>query len=241
MAASDPNRTSGLARHSRVDPRAGSSEGTLARKVASGYSADCVPNKASINSRIIIALRTTSRHIDQMYKRALASAYTVVWLQHLSRYPVGRISQRSPLYRDKELICRDLAIVLSDTRLTYCAKFAVIDQAIWIWSEFDGKYVGCKQWSVKALRGWKVDLPLIHEHPVPRKEIRERLFKLQSPTASSVRKVLDRLCFGVVVTKMEDVALIRAGLNAKMPEDWDGKDVYARYKVVGIEVQQVAT
>ena len=212
----------------------------MARKVAFGSSSDRLSNKADLNSPIIIALRATSRHLGQMYNRALASAYKIPKLQHLSRYPVGRISRRSPLYRDKALICRDLAIVLSDKRLTYCAKLAVIDQAIWIWSEFDGKYEGCKHWSVKALRGWKIDRPLIHEHPVPRKEIRERLFKLQRPSASSVRNVLDPLCFGVVVTKKEDLALIKAGLNAKMPHDWDGKDVYARYKVVGIEVQKIA-
>ena len=153
---------------------------------------------------------------------------------------MGRISHRSPLFREKALICQDLAIVLNDSRLTYCAKFAVIDQAIWIWSEFDGKYEGCKLWSAKAMRGWKIDRPLIHEHPVPRKEIRARLFSLRKATAASVRRVLNNLCFGVVVTRKEDVALIKAGLNATMPADWDGKDVFARYKVVGIEVRRVA-
>lgn len=153
---------------------------------------------------------------------------------------MGRISQKSPLYRKKAVICQDMAIILSDPRLTYCAKFAVIDQAIWIWSEFDGKYKGCRLWSEKALRGWKYDRPLIHEHPVPRKDIRTRLFALRSPTKRSVRTVLNKFCIGVVITKKEDVALIKAGLNASMPADWDGKDIYARYKVVGIKVCKVA-
>lgn len=153
---------------------------------------------------------------------------------------MGRISSKSPLFRDKDLICQDLAIILNDERLTYCAKFAVIDQAIWIWSEFEGKYQGCKLWSVRALRGLEVDSPLIHEHPVPRKEIRKRLFSLKSPSPQSVRKVMDQLCLGVVVTKSEDIALTKAGLNAKMPDTWDGKDVFARYKVVGIEVREIA-
>ena len=150
---------------------------------------------------------------------------------------MARISKKSPLYREKFVICQDLAFVLNDSRLSYCAKVAVIDQAIWTWSEFEGKYEGCRLWSVKALRGLEVDLPLIHEHPVPRKEIRARLFSLEQATPESVQTILDALCFGVVVTKVEDVALIKAGLNAKMPDGWDGKDVYARYKVVDIEVE----
>jgi hypothetical protein len=40
----------------------------------------------------------------------------------------------------------------------------------------------------------------------------------------------------VLVTKDEDVRLVKAGLRAKMPDNWDKKDVFARYKVVGIIV-----
>ena len=46
----------------------------------SGFSSDCLPDKVGLNSPIIIALRDTSRHLDRMYNRTLASAYTVVRL-----------------------------------------------------------------------------------------------------------------------------------------------------------------
>ena len=39
-----------------------------------------------------------------------------------------------------------------------------------------------------------------------------------------------------LVTTEEHKRLSDAGLRSKMPKDWDGKDPFARYKIVGIEV-----
>lgn len=61
------------------------------------------------------------------------------------------------------------------------------------------------------------------------------LLELSAPTEADVRGVLD-LCIGVVVTVEEDRALNAAGLRSRMPEGWDGRDVLARYRAVGIEV-----
>ena len=153
---------------------------------------------------------------------------------------MARISEKSPLYRPKTVICEDIAHVLNDRRLHHCAKFAVIDQAIWIWSEFDGKYKGCRLWSEEALLGDPRNGPLVHEHPVPRKEIRDRLFGLNPASPQSVRDVMEKYCLGVVITKREDLELVKAGLNSSMPKRWRGSDVFARYRKVGIRVRQVA-
>jgi hypothetical protein len=40
----------------------------------------------------------------------------------------------------------------------------------------------------------------------------------------------------VRITPEEDERLKRAGLVKKMPPDWDGNDIYARYHAVGIEI-----
>ena len=149
---------------------------------------------------------------------------------------MAKVSTRSPLFREKAQISEDVAYVLNDVKLHHCAKFAVVDQAIWIWSEFDGKYRGCKLWSKKAKSGDEKYGSLVHEHAVPRKEVRHRLFHLVKPTPASVAKILDIFGFGVVVTKLEDATLVKAGLSSKMPADWDGHDVFARYKAVGIEL-----
>lgn len=150
---------------------------------------------------------------------------------------MGRISDKSRLFREKEQICADIAHVLADRLLSLCAKFAVVDQAIWIWSEYDGKYEGCRWRSVKACNGDDgTNDPLIHEHPVPRKVIRDMLFELQAPTPQNVRAVMDKFCLGVVIRKSEDVALTRKGLRAAMPHNWDRKDPFARYREVGLEI-----
>jgi hypothetical protein len=44
------------------------------------------------------------------------------------------------------------------------------------------------------------------------------------------------LCVGIVVTVEEDRSLNAAGIRSRMPEGWDGGDVVARYRAVGIEV-----
>ena len=41
----------------------------------------------------------------------------------------------------------------------------------------------------------------------------------------------------VHITKEEDKKLRKAGLVKTMPKDWDGIDVYARYKAVDIEIE----
>jgi hypothetical protein len=40
----------------------------------------------------------------------------------------------------------------------------------------------------------------------------------------------------VNITEAENRALTVAGLVKKMPPNWDGQDIYARYSAVGIEL-----
>lgn len=42
----------------------------------------------------------------------------------------------------------------------------------------------------------------------------------------------------VIVTEEEDRRLREAKLTSCMPKDWDGVDIFARYKVVGIEISR---
>ena len=41
----------------------------------------------------------------------------------------------------------------------------------------------------------------------------------------------------VNITQDEDARLKRAGLVKTMPANWDGHDIYARYRAVGIEIE----
>ena len=155
---------------------------------------------------------------------------------------MARVSEKNVRYRTKDEICGDLAFVLACEELHIGTRLCVVDQVFWVWSEWDGKHRGCKLWSAKArevaeqvgkgpLRGI-----LIHEHLVPKKLIREKLLALPSPSAVEIRILLDAWCIGVVVTKEEDKRLNDCGLGSSMPRDWDGKDVWARYTMAGIDV-----
>src|SRR5690606_35099406 len=54
--------------------------------------------------------------------------------------------------RTKERIAQDIAAVLNAPAdwLSPRAKNAVLKNAIWAWTQFDGKYKGCKTWSQAA-------------------------------------------------------------------------------------------
>ncbi len=132
--------------------------------------------------------------------------------------------------RSREQLAQDAAFVIGSP-LSAGSKYALLDNILWVWSEFDGKYDGCKWWSEQALRD-RTDLR--HEHAVPRRYLIERLMNLGQPTLSEVSAMLSELCVGVVVTRAEDARLTSTGLRKRMPEDWDGKDVLDRYRAAGI-------
>ena len=74
----------------------------------------------------------------------------------------------------------------------------------------------------------------IHEHTIPFKIIRDKLLNLDEVTFESVSDTLDRFHVVSVISCEEDQYLKNAGLNLKMPEDWDGINQFARYESVGI-------
>lgn len=74
------------------------------------------------------------------------------------------------------------------------------------------------------------------EHVVPLKVIVDLLLKIKQPTNRKVRNILKKFYRVCIVTVHEHQQLTDAGLRSKMPDDWDGADPFARYKVVGIDV-----
>jgi hypothetical protein len=151
-----------------------------------------------------------------------------------------RIAEKNARFRSKKEICHDLSIVLN-SQLSYGTKYAVLAEITWVWSEYAGKYKGCKYWSVKAKESYLVDKGLIHEHIVPKRILIDKLLNEIPYNQQEIFNFLDVFCIGVVVTKDEDRALNNAGLKHKMPDSWDHKDPWARYKKVDINVQKVET
>lgn len=132
--------------------------------------------------------------------------------------------------RSRNQLKADTTVALGSA-LSLGSKYALFDNILWTWSEFDGKYKGCRWWSEQALQ---VGESLRHEHAIPRRVLIERLLTLPNPTEAEVAQVLCQYCVGVVVTLAEDRRLSSLGLRQRMPPDWDGVDVWARYHVAGI-------
>jgi hypothetical protein len=92
-----------------------------------------------------------------------------------------------------------------------------------VWTEFYGKYLGCKYWSEEALK-FKDKLkpnPLIHEHLVPKKILIDFLMNKENRSPKEINNFLKKLCVGVVITKSEDQKINDVGLRSKMPDGWD--------------------
>lgn len=73
------------------------------------------------------------------------------------------------------------------------------------------------------------------EHVVPQMEIVNMLMNLPSLENHKVEALLKKYFRVLLVTKEEHQKLNSSGLRSKMPLGWDGEDVWARYKAVGIE------
>jgi hypothetical protein len=144
-----------------------------------------------------------------------------------------RIANKNPRFRTKSELCSDIATVLNSS-LHYGTKHAVLSEAMWVWTEFEGKYDGCEHRSKAAWELRDQQKMLVHEHVVPKSIVIQRLLQLSNPTADSVNQLLASYCKGAVLTREEDACLNRPGLRSKMPIGWDEKDVWARYASAGI-------
>ena len=118
------------------------------------------------------------------------------------------------------------------------AQVLVKDFVLHKWSARKGTNVGCRYWSKNAINhylahgiyvvGGKRKRALRHEHVVPRKVLTPIL--LEKSSIPQVFSLLSTFCVGCILTKEED-RLIPKKLRSAMPEDWDGLDVWARYRV----------
>lgn len=57
-------------------------------------------------------------------------------------------------------------------------------------------------------------------------------------TPEVIQEILEKFYHVRLVTKEEDHRLHTAGLRPKMPGDWDGENIWARYEAVGIKVDR---
>lgn len=107
----------------------------------------------------------------------------------------------------------------------------------------NGKYKGHSVWSKSALsiliknNGSITGITkyLSHEHVVPLKVVVDKIFI--TPKNTSIQEYVDIInewSVVAIIAREEDLLLRAFKLSKGMPEDWDGKDVFARYKVTGL-------
>lgn len=86
----------------------------------------------------------------------------------------------------------------------------------------------------KTAAGKKLNECIV-EHAVPQMEIVNWLMDMKPLNNEGVEKILKKYFRVLLVTKKEHERLNASGLRYKMPQNWDKKNVWARYKNVGIE------
>ena len=142
---------------------------------------------------------------------------------------MARIPQKNERFRTKEQIVTDVVHLLN-APVSWGTKHAVIAEAFWVWTEFDGKYEGCRFWSQSAWVARKEAKHLRHDHAVPKKVLFEELRGMEGrATVPGVRQLFESWCIGVVITVAEDARLTKMRLRAAMPLGWDRSDAFARY------------
>jgi hypothetical protein len=77
---------------------------------------------------------------------------------------------------------------------------------------------------------------IVYDHAIPYCYELKALMELTEITPETVRPVLEKYSVCAIITTDEDARLTAAGLQRKMPDDWDRIDPLARYKAVGIEI-----
>jgi len=86
----------------------------------------------------------------------------------------------------------------------------------------------------KAAKGKPLNECVV-EHAVPLMLIVNILMEMTPLTERRVANLLRKYFCVMLVTEAEHSKLNSNGLRSTMPEDWDRKDVLARYKAVGIK------
>jgi len=134
--------------------------------------------------------------------------------------------------RSRSRMADDVALALKSS-LSRRAQVAVLNNVCWEWTEYDGKYEGCRWWTRDAIDAFnsKFDKPkrirvksLRHEHVVPRRVVIELLFGLPTQAPEAVLEVLQKFLQVVVVTEKQEAKLRDADskdkLDNKMPQEF---------------------
>src|SRR5438067_1632121 len=143
---------------------------------------------------------------------------------------MARINPKNKRFRTRQQMAADISVALR-SELTYGGKFDVLSAVMWAWTEYAGKYLGCRYWTKLAIGTYQRDhniRNLRHEHVVPKRCVMAMLFSLADATPDVVYALLSRYLIGVIVTREED-AILAVEHSQSMPDEFEScADVMAR-------------
>lgn len=160
-----------------------------------------------------------------------------------------KYNKKNELYRDRDEMIQDLFYLFNCKDISDGSRMALINNILFEWTEYHGKFVGCKLWSRSALELWSInrsDKGLRHEHIVPRNIVREILigkYYEGNLNPDIIRKIFLKYLIGVVVTKKQDELLTDLGYKQIMPDEFYIKgnpsyqDEWLRYRIIGHDIE----
>lgn len=77
------------------------------------------------------------------------------------------------------------------------------------------------------------------DHAIPLSLLYSEIEENNISDLDTIMTLLSKYCTIVEITNEENCLLTKAGLAKNMPERWDGKDKFARYRYVGIDLVEV--
>ena len=83
------------------------------------------------------------------------------------------------------------------------------------------------------------DQKVIYEHAIPFRIVRDKLMSIEELTMESVSYILNKYHVVAKISDEEHQKLKDAGLDSKMPENWDGENKFARYDAIDIEIVEL--
>ena len=139
-----------------------------------------------------------------------------------------------------QLICEALAFSRSASQAgsPIAAHARAVREAIYeLWESYGRSKAASAKWRSRASLASIADRNgHVYDHAIPFTLVHRELLEVSELSPEAIRPILEARVQAALITRREDEELTRIGLRSKMPSDWDGVNLLARYEAAGIEV-----
>ena len=118
-----------------------------------------------------------------------------------------------------------------------CYTKALREPVYFLWEYRRGGKVCAAKFRSKAAKGLSFgNGRLIYDHAIPFKYLQEKLLNLPTVDSRSIKKVLNKFCVSVLITRKENELLDSSGYRSQLPGNVGKLGFKARYSAVGIKI-----